>query len=62
VGRHPKTKGRAQYSVERKKARSMRDVRNNIHSTLVNTIMQEKTRMLRASTRDNRKNKMSDVE
>jgi hypothetical protein len=45
-----------------RKARDKMEERENLHSGVVNTIMKEKTRMLGAGMRDNRKNKMEDIE
>ena len=45
-----------------RKARNQKAERENLHSCVVNTLLQEKTRMLEAGVRDARKNKMEAIE
>lgn len=49
------------YSTREKRARSQQEVRKNMHLGVVHKIMEEKTKMLRAASRDNRKNRLEGV-
>ena len=65
---HPEEEENSNAGQRGKKAKSNRKGRNqkaereNLHSCVVNTILREKTRMLEAGVRDNRKNHMKDIE
>ncbi len=47
---------------EKRGKRGEKQLRENLHENVVNSIMREKTRMLKAQARDNRKNQLEEVE